>query len=100
MRSNTKLTKEQKAILKDMKREYPHVQFASDGQKLVCAFYPVGDNIRFAFAIKSDNEQKFRRKVGEMVAMEKVLPGFNDNYAILPDWRFWDMLQNASMDTY
>lgn len=100
MTSNTKLDTEQKAILKDMKREYPHVQLASDGQKLVCAFYPVGDNIRFAFAIKSDNEQKFRCKVGEMLAMERVLPDFNDNYAILPDWIFWDMLQNADMDTY
>lgn len=92
MASNTKLTKEQKSILRDMKAEYPHVNFATDGDQVTCAFYHEGDNVRFAFSIMSPDEIKFRRKVGELHAMEHVLPDFNAQYAILPEAYFYEML--------
>lgn len=92
MASNSKLTKEQKSILRDMKAEYPHVKFASDGVQIVCAYYREGSNIRFAFSVMSPDEVKFRRKVGELYAMERVLPDFNDQYAILPEAYFYEML--------
>lgn len=81
-----------------MKADYPHVKFASDGVNMVCAYYREGSNIRFAFSIMSPNEIKFRRKVGELHAMERVLPDFNDQFAILPDYVFEDFIYSNALE--
>ncbi len=100
MTSNTKLDKPQKETLKAMKAEYPDVCFATNYVDLVCAFYPIGSNVRFAFAIASEGEKKFRRKVGEYIAMQRVLPDWDDTYALLPRHEFWSMLDAIDVEPY
>lgn len=100
MASNTKLDRSSKNLLKKLKANYPHVKFATDATQLVCAFYPVGGNVRFAFAIMSPDEQKFRRKVGEMYALKRVLPDWADQATILPEGLFYDLLELASCNCY
>ena len=100
MASNTKLDKFEKDTLKAMKLDYPEVCFATDYVNLVCAFYPVGTNVRFAFAIASKDETKFRRKVGEYLAMQRVLPDWDNTYTMLPYHDFHGMLDALEVVTY
>lgn len=93
MLSNTKLTKDQKEQLKDMLVDFPHVQFATNMDNLVCAYFQDGNVVRFAFSVKSPNEKKFRLKVGKLNAMQKVLPEWDNESTILPEMDFFDMLQ-------
>ena len=74
MLSNSKLTKAQKAYLKEMAIFNPQIQFQIVGE-LTIAFSPVGDNVEFATAIRADNEKKNRPNVGKYVALTRFENG-------------------------
>lgn len=95
---NTKLTKDEKTTFKAMKADYPHVKFADNGENLVCAYFEQGSNIRFAFAVTSPEELKFRRKVGQYLAMQRVLPDWDNESTILPEDNFHDMMMLWNME--
>ena len=95
MLSNTKLTVEQKELFKDMLADYPYIQFATDFDSMVCAYFQDGKVVRFAFSVKSDEEKKFRLKVGKFNAMQKVL--HNEN-TILPEYEFFLMLDSIGLE--
>lgn len=99
MASNTKLTSVQKQQLRDMKVDFPQVNFLHNTRDLVCAYYSVGNHIRFAFAVKSEDEIKFRRKVGELCAMERVLPDWTNECTLLPESYFWYMVDVLELDS-
>jgi hypothetical protein len=98
MLSNTKLTVEQKELFKDMLADYPHIQFATDFDSKVCAYFQDGKVVRFAFSVKSDDEKKFRLKVGKFNAMQKVLPEWDNENTILPEYEFFVMLDSIGME--
>jgi hypothetical protein len=98
MLSNTKLTVEQKELFKDMLADYPHIQFATDFDSMVCAYFQDGKVVRFAFSVKSANEKKFRLKVGKFNAMQKVLPEWDNENTILPEYEFFVMLDSIGME--
>ena len=62
MFSNSKLTKAQKAYLKEMAEFNPQIKFETLGE-LTIAFSRVGDNVEFATAICADNEIKNKRLI-------------------------------------
>ena len=95
MQSNTKLTKDQKQQLRDMVADHPTVRFATDYDSVVCAFALHGNVMRFAFSVKSPNEQKFRMKVGKLRAMEKLL--WEGEFTILPEAHFFEMLYSIEV---
>lgn len=74
MLSNSKLTKDQKAELKEMLEFSPKIQFEIVGN-LTIAFSHVGDTVEFATAICADNEKKNRPKVGKYVAACRLVSG-------------------------
>jgi hypothetical protein len=74
MFSNSKLTKTQKAYLKEMAEFNPQIKFETLGE-LTIAFSHVGDNVEFATAICSDNEIKNRPNVGKYVALNRFENG-------------------------
>lgn len=72
--SNTKLSSEQKSILRNMKKEYPLVQFGYSVEgEVTIAYMLEGENVRFATSIASKDEAKIRRKVGEYNAMRRLV---------------------------
>ena len=74
MLSNSKLTKAQKAYLKEMAVFNPQIKFETVGN-LTIAFSHVGDTVQFATAICADNEIKNRAKVGKYVALTRFENG-------------------------
>lgn len=74
MLSNSKLTKAQKAYLKEMAVFNPQIEFETVGN-LTIAFSHVGDNVEFATAIRADNEKKNRPNVGKYVALNRFENG-------------------------
>ena len=69
MQSNTKLTAEQKEILREMREiQDGAVQVLNLDNKTTMAFMPKGNTVEFALSVMSDNEKKFRPKVGEYFA--------------------------------
>lgn len=84
MISNSKITKAQKQELKEWKQRLPKgSSIANDGLCLTVICIPDGAVTRVASSVCSDGEQKFRRKVGEYMALSRwyydgsamVLPG-------------------------
>ena len=89
MLSNSKLTKAQKAYLKEMAVFNPQIKFEIVGE-LTIAFEHVGDTVEFATAICADNEKKNRRKVGQYYALSR----FNWGATVkLPVYQFETMLE-------
>lgn len=74
MASNTKLTKAQKAELREFKLNYmtDNMAFATCGPVTVLV-QVTGNVVHFATSVSSPDEVKFRRKVGEYCAMERLL---------------------------
>jgi hypothetical protein len=70
MFSNSKLTKTQKANLKEMLVFNPEIKFEIVGE-LTIAFSHVGDTVEFATAICADNEIKNRPNVGKYWALSR-----------------------------
>jgi hypothetical protein len=98
MTSNTKLTKNEKEILCDLQLDFPHVQFATDYDSIVIAYFQDGKVVRFAVSVKSPDEKKFRLKVGKLRAMESVLPVLDNVNTILPEDHFFEMLYAIGCD--
>lgn len=71
MRSNTKLTPEQKAQLKAYKEFSPAT--VVDNGETVIAYMEKGNTVEFALSVMSPNEKKFRRKVGQYHALERFI---------------------------
>ena len=76
MQSNTKLTAEQKEILREMREiQDGAVQVLNLDNKTTMAFMPKGNTVEFALSVMSDNEKKFRPKVGEYMARSRFENG-------------------------
>lgn len=75
MLSNSKLTKAQKAYLKEMAVFNPQIKFETTANNLTIAFSRVGDIVEFATAIRSDTEKKHRPNVGKYVALTRFENG-------------------------
>lgn len=99
MASNTKLSLEQKHNFKQMKKDYPEVEFVDNAGNLVCAYIREGRNIRFAFAVMSPDKLKFRREVGQYIAMQRVLRDWDNENTILPAGVFEDMRDSMWLHT-
>ena len=93
MQANSKLTKYQKSVLKDMRKYMPEVQFAIMG-KTTIAFLHVGDNVEFATAICADTEKKNRTKVGKFYAITRFEVG---QTVKMPFFQFDNMLENENV---
>lgn len=86
MSSNTKLTREQKALRKEMLAEFRGTMLTSP-----CGRFTVGKVPEFlgsrmallAVAVASPEEAKFRRKVGEFLVLSALVHG-NGRYVVVP----------------
>ncbi len=69
--SNTKLTSAQKDVLKGMKADARAngMRLVNLDNKTVIAYKRFPNTVEFALSVKSPNEQKFRVKVGEYLAL-------------------------------
>ena len=74
MQSNTKLSIGQKEILKSLKLNNMDVTLINNLQTTI-AFQELGNTVEFALSVMSDNEKKFRRKVGEYHALNRFDDG-------------------------
>lgn len=68
MRSNTKLTTNQKDTLTSLKGSNMGVTLVNNEQTTI-AYKELGNTVEFSLSVMSDNEKKFRRKVGEFHAL-------------------------------
>lgn len=75
--SNSKLTSEQKQFRKEAIYLNPHIQFFSFPEMgVTVAICETGINMgAFSVSIASVFEQKFRRKVGEYMAIKRMVDG-------------------------
>lgn len=80
MASNTKLTPEQKTILRNLKKattmpgrmnRLAGVQVVNVDNVTTIAFIERGNTVEFSLAVRSPDENKFRTKVGEFYALER-----------------------------
>lgn len=96
MNSNTKLTPDQKFILKDLKKEARDngINWANNGETTI-AFKRMGNTVRFSTSVSSPDETKFRRKVGEYYALIRLMD--HDNYVVLNLSDFDNMMANIGM---
>ena len=70
MTSNSKLTPEQKAVRKELIALLPNgSSFSVNSKGVTVLCVPNGKTVEIATSILSDDEQKFRRKVGEYFAL-------------------------------
>jgi hypothetical protein len=92
MFSNSKLTKTQKAYLKEMAEFNPQIKFTTMGNTTI-AFQTVGNLIEFSTAICADTEKKNRPKVGKYLALTRLEAG--ETVKLIP-YQFENMLDNES----
>jgi hypothetical protein len=92
MQANTKLTTNQKLHLAEMKRNNPDVTLVDNMQTTV-AYRELGNTVEFALSVMSDNEKKFRRKVGEYHAMYRF--SYLENTVKMARDDFFYMLGNT-----
>jgi len=83
MTSNSKLTAEQKIILRDMLEEAQlnDITVVNLDNVTTMAYQNRGDNVRFSLCVMSSNEKKFRAKVGEYHALERLL--YSDQFVTM-----------------
>ena len=89
MLSNSKLTKAQKAYLKEM-ADFPQIQFATMGNTTI-AYQVKGNLIEFSTAICADTEKKNRPKVGKYLALTRLEAG--ESVKMIP-YQFENMLDS------
>lgn len=70
MASNTKLTQEQKIDLKCLRTDQKDVKIVSNGETTI-AYREIGNTFEFSTAIMSQDERKFKPKVGEFYARDR-----------------------------
>lgn len=89
MMSNTKLTKKQKAQRREWldELEYAGGEVQSSGVFTVAKLpdFHGSKMAHFSVSVCSDNEMKFRRKVGEYHALRRLME-FNGNWITLPSY--------------
>lgn len=92
MNSNTKLDATQKSMLKDIKKEAKQngIKWVNNGETTIAYKY-MGNTVRFAMAVRSPDETKFRRKVGEYLAITRLM--WDDKYTIMRTPDFIYMLE-------
>ena len=90
MLSNSKLTKVQKAYLKEMAIFNPQIQFTTMGNTTI-AFQVKGNLIEFSTAICADTEKKNRPKVGKYLAACRLVSG--ESVKMIP-YQFDNMLDS------
>jgi hypothetical protein len=89
MQSNSKLTADQKEFRKVLLDEFAGA--IVENGKTTIAFLNRGNTVEFALAVMSDNEKKFRTKVGEYHALSNFDNGLTvkmnkyDFYTMLAD---------------
>ena len=81
MRSNTKLTTEQKRLLKLRMVNCKGVTLVNNG-KTTIAYIRKGSTVEFALSVASPDEKKFRRKVGEYYALGRIYGGASVKMAV------------------
>ena len=91
MQSNTTLSAGQKEDRKIMKMNMPDVTLVNNQQTTI-AYQEKGNTVEFALSVMSDNEKKFRRKVGEYHALARF--GYNQTVKMARD-DFFYMLGNT-----
>jgi len=94
MFSNTKLTPNQKSMLKDIKADakIKGIKWANNGETTIAYKY-MGNTARFSMAVKSPNESKFRRKVGEFKAITRLT--WDGEYTIMDKLDFDYMVKSV-----
>lgn len=75
MMSNSKISKSQKAVLKQFKQLNPDVVFAQFAHVTVLVNRTGATMGEFTTSVASRDEQKIRREVGEYHAMERLAYG-------------------------
>ena len=76
--ANTKLTREQKSDLKTFKAvDMParNIELLNLNNATVMAFADRGNTVEFSLAVMSSDEEKFRVKVGEFLALTRFSEG-------------------------
>lgn len=102
MASNTKLDFEQKEILRDMRNEAGKLgvvieHFPEVG--VTIASLNKGNTARVATAIMSDDERKYRKKVGEYYALSRLL--YEDRFIVVrADFDAYCMAQSIGKPDY
>lgn len=66
--SNTRLTEAEKFELRDLREMQEDMIVVHNGYDTVIVAKNTGNVVKFATAVKSPDEKKFRRKVGEYLA--------------------------------
>ena len=91
--SNSKLNSGEKQALREMKTDFPKVKLANNGVTTI-AFVESIDTVEFSLAVASKVELRFRRKVGEYLALTRYL---EDKTVKMDKFDFYDMLENTGM---
>jgi len=94
MQSNSKLTAEQKFILRDWLdiAIEDNIQVVNLDNVTTMAYRDRGDNVEFSLAVMSSNEKKFRAKVGQYHVLERF---FDGNHVIMRRIDFQIMCENV-----
>lgn len=74
MQSNTKLTPDQKEERKLLLKSMPNVTLVNNAETTF-AYQEKGNTVELSLSVKSDNEKKFRSKVGEYHALRRWYDG-------------------------
>ena len=91
--SNSKLNSCEKQGLREMKMDFPKVLLVNN-ERTTVAFVESVDTVEFSLSVASKVERKFRRKVGEYLALVRYL----ENKTVKMDkFDFYDMLENTGM---
>jgi hypothetical protein len=93
--SNSKLSKEQKDWLKNVKRDFPSIKLFTYG-RVTFAYSLTEHKGCVSWSIASDKEIKIRAKVGEYYAMKRFLEGKTLPIEHWNDYTFGEYLQEFS----
>lgn len=87
----TKLTADQKEILADMKIDAATmgIKVVNDGNTTI-AYMVQGNTVRFSTSVTAPTEKKFRRKVGEYLALNRLIE--DNEYVIMNKFDFDNMM--------
>ena len=93
MFSNSKLTSAQKDNRKEMLAQLPKgASLANDGGCVTVLAVPDGAVTRVFSAVASQDEQKFRRKVGEYHALDRYFTDANGGMVLPGVWSAIDVI--------
>lgn len=91
MNSNSKLTPDQKFILKNMKMKAQNMGIKLlDNGKTTIAYKELGNTVKFSVSVTSPDEKKYRSKVGQFYALERIMN--HNQYVTMNKDNFYYML--------